>query len=208
MLSDATNWSREPGQGKYARTERERRFLVRGVVPVGEAERLIEDRYLDGTRLRLRRVTDGDQTVHKLTQKVRPDESDPSEVLTTNLYLSQDEYTRLSTLPGSVLVKTRVVVATSTCDFVVDEFQGRLHGLRLAEVEVRELADSLHLPPWVGDEVTHDNRFSGGHLAVMDERQLSCSAVGRCVRPKGGVARYGTRLASLAPTAPCDTHSP
>lgn len=172
VASNPVHWTREPGRGKYARPERERRFLVQDEVPSGEAARLVEDRYLDGTRLRLRRVTLGGQSVHKLTQKVRPVESDPSEVLITNMYLSEDEYSFLSTLPGSVVVKTRAVVTTTTHQFVVDEFHERLQGLRLAEVEVADLDESLDLPRWLGDEVTYDNRFSGGHLAMFDEGQV------------------------------------
>lgn len=143
-----------------------------GSAPVGVVARLIEDRYLDGTRLRLRRITREGQSVHKLTQKVRPDEGDPSEVFITNMYLSESEYARLSALPGPVVVKTRAVVPTSTRDFVVDEFHGRLHGLRLAEVEVRDLADPVGLPEWLGSEVSDDDRYSGGRLAVADEDQL------------------------------------
>lgn len=172
VLSDPSDWKREPGKGKYARPERERRFLVQDEVPAGEGLRLIEDRYLDGLRLRLRRVTRDGQSVYKLTQKVRPAESDPSEVLITNMYLSEREHARVSTLPGSVVVKMRAVVTTSTHDFVVDEFQGPLHGLRLAEVEVADLDERLDLPTWLGHEVTYDNRFSGGHLASLDEQQL------------------------------------
>jgi hypothetical protein len=57
---------------KYARTERERRFLLQRLpdgLPV--AYRRIRDWYLDGTRLRLRCVEDGDGNVLdlKLGQK-------------------------------------------------------------------------------------------------------------------------------------------
>jgi CYTH domain-containing protein len=172
VLRDATDRTREPGRGKYARSERERRFLVGASVPAGQAGRLIEDRYHDGTRLRLRRVSRDGRSVHKLTQKVRPDESDPSEVLLTNMYLSEGEYLRLSLLPGRVVVKTRVVIPAPTHDFVVDAFHGRLDGLRLAEVEVRDLVEPLELPEWVTTEVTSDDRFSGGRLAAMTDVQL------------------------------------
>jgi CYTH domain-containing protein len=47
-----------------------------------------------------------------------------------------------------------------------------LQGLRLAEIEVRDLAEPLDLPEWVTAEVTHDDRFSGGRLAGTDEAQL------------------------------------
>lgn len=171
--SDATEWFREPGRGKYARPERERRFLVARSVPVGEAARLIEDRYLEGMSLRLRRVTQDRRSVHKLTQKVRTEASDPSEVLVTNMYLSEGEYSRLSALPGHVVVKTRTVVATMSHHFAVDEFHERLRGLRLAEVEVTDLAEPLDLPEWLLAEVSHDDRFSGGNLALTDAGQLT-----------------------------------
>lgn len=166
--SDATTWFREPGRGRYARPERERRFLVGPSVPAGDAARLIEDRYLEGTSLRLRRVTSDGRSVHKLTQKVRTSQDDPAEVLITNLYLSSDEHQRLSALPGCVLVKSRTVVATATHQFVVDEFHGQLQDLRLAEVEVEDLAAPLDLPDWAGAEVTHDDRYSGGCLSALD----------------------------------------
>ena len=50
---------------KYARLERERRFLLADEPPPAEATRLIEDRYLHGTRLRLRSVA-GETSVLKL----------------------------------------------------------------------------------------------------------------------------------------------
>ena len=168
MSTDASDWTREPGQGKYARPERERRFLTNGPVPEGDAARLIEDRYLDGMRLRLRRVSREGRSVHKLTQKIRTDESTPAEVLITNMYLSEAEYALLLALPGHLVTKTRTVVRSMSHKFVVDEFHGRLQGLRLAEVEVRDLAEPLHLPDWLGQDVTHDDRFSGGRLAVAD----------------------------------------
>lgn len=65
---------------KYARLERERRWLVdRTACPdlSAHAHVLIEDRYIDGTRLRLRRTTDsasGEQ-LFKLTKKY--DTGDP-----------------------------------------------------------------------------------------------------------------------------------
>lgn len=172
MSSDPTVWLREPGRGKYARPERERRFLTRGAVPPGDADRLIEDRYLIGMRLRLRRVTREGQSVHKLTQKVRTVEHDPAEVLTTNIYLSEAEYAHLMALPGLTVVKRRSVVETTSHHFVVDDFQGALDGLRLAEVEVQDLAEPLDLPEWLGAEVSDDDRFSGGSLATTDAAGL------------------------------------
>jgi hypothetical protein len=98
-------------EGKYARIERERRFLL--AEPPSDsaatATRRITDRYLTGTRLRLRRAEhqyqDQDQapTEYKLTQKAPAEQPGPIQGLITNTYLSQAEYDLLATLPAAVL---------------------------------------------------------------------------------------------------------
>ena len=100
-------WGRAPGRGRYARSEREARFLLAAVPPDAGAPRHIEDIYLIGTTLRVRRVTDGETTVCKLTQKVRTAAGEPPDVALTNVYLTEDEYRLLSSLPGRPLRKTR-----------------------------------------------------------------------------------------------------
>jgi CYTH domain-containing protein len=158
------DWRRAPGRGKYARVERERRFLVVGEPPALGEPRLIEDRYLDGTTLRLRRLTVGGDTVLKLTQKVRW-AAGLVEVSTTNTYLSPDEFERLSALPGVPLTKTRRMCPCEGRAFAVDELHGPLAGLVLAEIEVGSLDEALPSPPWLGLEVTYDERYSGASLA-------------------------------------------
>lgn len=173
MCSDAIRWRRVLGQGRYAKPERERRFLVEGDGPPRDrSARLIEDRYLTGTTLRLRRVSAGPEAVHKLTQKVRRRPVDPAEVTLTNLYLSEAEYGLLRAIPADVLTKTRHACPFGDRTFVLDEYHGHLAGLRLAEVEVDELGATLALPTWIGTEVTHDERFSGGFLAAASPAQV------------------------------------
>jgi len=160
------DWSRTPGEGRYARSELERRFLVDRPSPPGCDLRAIEDRYLQDTRLRLRTVRAGAEVVHKLTQKVRARPDDPSAVALTNTYLSAEEHAVLAVLPGDDLVKTRRVVPFEGLSWVVDVFGGRLSGLVLAEVEVADLHATLSLPRWVGREVSSEDAFSGGALAA------------------------------------------
>jgi CYTH domain-containing protein len=157
------DWQRQPGQGKYAKPERERRFLLTALPSAAGSPRLIEDRYLDGTRLRLRRV----ETTYKFCQKVRPDEADPSVVAITNIYLSPAEYEVLRALPAATLTKTRRHWQLGPFTFAVDEFHGPLTGLLLAEIELDDLTVDLPVgdSPF-GPEVTHDDRFSGGKLAT------------------------------------------
>ena len=169
---DPLDWMRRPGAGRYARPERERRFLVRADPPNRVGERFVEDRYVTGTTLRLRHVRVGEQSVFKLTQKVRVDRADPAEVSLTNTYLSAEEHALLCCLPNRLVVKTRSVCPAGNHDVVLDEFHGHLDGLRLAEVEVRDLGEHVPLPAWLGAEVTHDDRFSGGRLASATEQEV------------------------------------
>src|SRR4051812_37274393 len=90
IYSRSINPSAPPGKAeKYARVERERRWLLREPPNPDEAVAVVEitDRYFTGTRLRLRRMVDrqgGQPTVYKFTQKAAG--------LITNTYLSEDEY--------------------------------------------------------------------------------------------------------------------
>lgn len=171
--SDPELWQRQPGHGKYARPERERRFLLAAEPPPGAADRRIEDRYIAGTRLRLRHVADGTDVAYKLTQKVRARGDNPAEGWITNVYLSPEEHALLATLPARTISKTRSVHAVGGHDFVVDVFHGRLRGLRLAEIEVDDLHAPLPIPTWIGQEVTQDDRYSGGFLASALDEQVA-----------------------------------
>jgi CYTH domain-containing protein len=160
--------------GKYARTERERRFLLAG--PPAEAaitaSRRITDRYLAGTRLRLRRVDHLGSQAHeyKLTQKIPAGRPGHIRGLITNIYLSAAEYDLVAVLPAEVLCKTRLSVPPLS----VDVFDPPLHGLILAEAEFAtdQEAQSFPRPAGVVAEVTDDARFAGSSLARTGREEL------------------------------------
>ena len=149
---------------KYARVERERRWLLAGRPNDAEGEVLeIEDRYLLGTRLRLREVTASDgTTVRKLGHKVRLEDG-PDAIACTSLYLDVAEWDRLVGLPAVRLSKRRTRYPVDGGRVVLDEFRGGLAGLVLAEID-----GPGQLPPdWpVVSEVTNDERYTGGALAT------------------------------------------
>ena len=151
--------------GAYARVERERRFLASTAPTTGvTAVRLVTDRYVDGTRLRLRRMHREDAAepdALKLTQKLP---GEPWGTLTT-CYLTEAEHAVLDALAGRLVVKRRISVPP----FGYDVFHGALSGLVLAEVEFAEDdAAAAFAPPSGLVEVTHDARFTGGRLAAGD----------------------------------------
>jgi adenylate cyclase len=46
----------------------------------------------------------------------------------------------------------------------VDEFQGANQGLLLAEIELKSENESFETPPWIGKEVTGDERFYNAYI--------------------------------------------
>jgi adenylate cyclase len=48
----------------------------------------------------------------------------------------------------------------------VDEFLGANDGLIMAEIEVDDAAHIVHLPPWIGPEVTSDKRYFNSYIAA------------------------------------------
>ncbi len=88
---------------KYAVVERERRYVLARLPEGVTSTKDILDRYVTGTRLRLREVREDDGTVtRKLGHKVRLSEG-PAEVACTNFYLNDDEWSLLTALPALVL---------------------------------------------------------------------------------------------------------
>src|SRR3954468_17703646 len=77
---------RRPGQGRYAHVEVEQRWVVASVPDDARPVASILDRYIHGTRLRLRRSESDEGVVYKLGQKVRDEPTDPETVRLTNIY--------------------------------------------------------------------------------------------------------------------------
>jgi len=161
-------------EGKYARIERERRFLLTSLPSASAvtASRRITDRYLPGTRLRLRRIDypNSEACEFKFTQKVPADRPGHVQGLITNTYLSATEYELLASIPAEVLSKTRF----SLPPLSIDVFDPPLHGLVLADVEFTtdEAARSFPWPPMAIAEVTDDVRFTGGNLVRTRRHDL------------------------------------
>ncbi len=164
--------SRLPGEGRYARLEREQRWLLREPPAELIEPRKITDRYVEGTTLRLRRVDAPHETVYKLAQKVRPGPASPERVKLTNIYLASEEYEILLALPGGELRKTRWRSELLGRPCAVDVFEGALAGLVLAEVELADEEARFDIPANGAVDVTDDDRFSGGTLAIVSPSQL------------------------------------
>ena len=166
---------------KYAILENERRFLV-SVLPdlAGLTYRRIEDRYLEGTRLRLRAMTDSVTGARELKFCKTYGGEDPVSAPITNLYLSEAEFAVLAVLPARRITKRRYRLAHGGREFGLDVFEGELAGLALCEAEAESRAAVLALvfPPWAGREVTEDPFFTGGNLCGVSAAELAARLAG------------------------------
>lgn len=148
---------------KYAVVERERRYLLASLPEGVTSTKEISDRYVNGTRLRLREVREDDGTVtRKLGHKIRLTDG-PAEVACTSLYLDDEEWALLSALPARTLRKKRHVVATAEWLVAVDEHED---GTLVAEIDDGDEPSNL-VPDWldVVRDVSSDETWTGGELA-------------------------------------------
>jgi CYTH domain-containing protein len=166
-------------ESKYARFERERRYLLQDL-PEGltRADRHVQitDNYITGTRLRIRKVREPrtNKWTVKFTQKFAPDPNDLSRTIITNTYLNALEAEVLSVFDANEIRKNRYYFEFEGHKFSVDMFLGDLFGLVLAEVsfETDEELDNFPKPPFALIDVTNDPLFSGGRLCEMTFSEL------------------------------------
>ena len=129
---------------------------------------MIEDRYLDAGRLRLRKATPlgSDETVYKLCKKYGPITAYEEPIV--NIYLSAGEYEALRLLPGRDLRKRRYKYDYQGRTFSIDEHSGALSGLYLCEIESISTADLLTVtfPPFAVRDVAGEAAYSGAGLAT------------------------------------------
>lgn len=166
----------------------ERRFLLPSLPrPLTQGKvALIEERYLTGTGLTLRRtMSAGSAPTLTLGQQVRA-ASDRSARVTLSESLTQDQYAGFARLPADVLVWRRYDVQLTGWPVAVHVFEGELHGLILLQAAFATRADSWHfdLPVYAVAEVTADPRFAEPTLARTTGEQLArtCAEYGMLLR--------------------------
>lgn len=180
-------------ESKYARVERERRYLLQDL-PEGltraDPHLQITDNYITGTRLRLRKVREprSNKWTVKFTQKFAPNPEDLSRTIITNTYLNALEAETLSVFNSNEIRKNRYYFEFEGRRFSIDMFLGDLFGLVMAEVgfATDEDMDEFAQPPFVLVEVTNDPVFSGGRLC-----ELTFAEVRQHILERGLVGKQG-----------------
>jgi hypothetical protein len=132
----------------------------------------VADRYLDGGRMRLRKMTEPGvvESIYKLCKKYGSVGAYEEPIV--NIYLTREEYEVLRVLPGRDLVKRRYRYEHQGRRFSIDAHTGALAGLYLCECEAASVAElmAIAFPPFAVEDVTADPRYSGAGLAQSAAR--------------------------------------
>ena len=151
---------------KYALDEIERRWLAdRAVLPNLDTldQAVIRDKYLDGTRIRLRKVISGQSVTYKLCKKYG--KTSPICEPITNIYLSAEEFALLDSLPGAILDRKRYYDSIAGVKWSINITSQ--HEAILVEAEFGSIEAALATTPpnYCRREVSDSFEYEGATLA-------------------------------------------
>ena len=102
-----------------------------------------------------------------------------------------------------IIEKTRHLVREGGVLWEIDEFSGENRGLVVAEVELRDEAQAVALPPWIGREVTADPKYLNASL-VRRPYRLWSEAEKAGMTSLGGHRSVGGMRASIYNAMPVE----
>lgn len=80
---------------------------------------------------------------------------------------------------GQILAKTRHFVEADGLVWTVDVYEGLLHGIVIAEVELEREDQEIALPSWVGAEVTGREEYRKSNMLAAATARLVAGPTGR-----------------------------
>jgi adenylate cyclase len=79
----------------------------------------------------------------------------------------------MSLRQGNIVEKVRYIIPAGELIWEIDVFSGENLGLVIAEIELPSQNHHIELPPWIGTEVTGQDRYYNGTLARRSYRSWS-----------------------------------
>ncbi len=149
--------------------EIERRFFVRSLPKFLDSQRVvITQGYLSFAPIAVRVRVTGKEAL--LTMKCTAPNAEPSAALQrleVEHVIPIAKAKQMLSLcdPQQLIQKDRYRITHAGQLYEVDVFKGRHHGLVIAEAELKHAQQELSLPAWIGQEITHDHRYSNIELA-------------------------------------------
>ena len=154
-----------PNFGRKMSLEIERKFLVLSDAWRNSAIRhtKIRQAYLDSNAKVSIRVRIKDESRAILTLKSRSSKLRRREFEYAIPTLDAEEL--ISLRRSYIIEKVRHIVPYGNLNWEVDVFTGENQGLVVAEIELPDENHQIELPPWIGPEVTGQDRYYNGTLA-------------------------------------------
>lgn len=76
----------------------------------------------------------------------------------------KDGESLLKLCEAPLIEKTRFIVKDGGRTWEIDKFDGENEGLTIAEIELTSEEEEIHLPDWIGEEVSQDARYYNSSL--------------------------------------------
>lgn len=146
--------------------ETERKFLVtEDATRLASSSRPIKQGYIFSSPDKSVRVRIAGEKGY-LTIKARVGDS----MVSRYEFETEIEYSEAENLLGFcdnyLVEKVRYIVIYENQRFEVDVFTGSNSGLVIAELELESEDQKILKPSWLGDEITHDQRYLNAELAI------------------------------------------
>ncbi len=174
---------------KTAQSEFHRLFLIEKLPePLGAASRHLQilDKYIEGTRIRLRQMRDPYSNERTQILQKRIDPSTGAESRSAEVHLDDHEYSLFDQFGGPEIRKNRYFHEFDLVTYTFDVYLGRLQGLKLAraDFETGDAARDLALPGFSVIEVTNEPFFAGEHLANKDFSDVAVEIERLAAKPR------------------------
>ena len=177
---------------KTAESELYRLFLIEGLpepLTPASAHLQVFDNYIEGTRLRLRKVRDpySNTWTYALQQHIYAHDGETGPAKMAELHLNDLEYGVFEGLEGNEIRKNRYYHEYDQVSFTFDVYLGRLFGLNTARVDFdsERVMEEFVSPPFAIFEVTGDPFFRGDDLVhkVFADVQARVAEIGAANPP-------------------------
>lgn len=158
--------------------EIERRFLVTGVewknYKYSSKEKIVQG-YLTNkeckSTARIRLIQDLDWDADKFTGLLSvkgPKREDGGRSEIESQLRGEDAKALIEQMCNTQLDKIRTTLTYAGKVWQIDEFQGKHQGLIIAEIELESMEEKFTLPPWVGEEITNEKKYSNYKLSLKE----------------------------------------
>jgi len=155
---------------KYGKHEFERTYLLSKDCLIGnkiDSTKRIKDKYIEGTSLRLRRVVGENYITYKLTKKEKLNPPKRGILKINTLYLSKEEYERISHLDGIEIEKERYVIKVDQTKIGIDRVILNDRSIYIGEIEfeTENQMNAFKMPFPYFEEITGNDKYSGYEIA-------------------------------------------